>query len=524
MRSTVARSCPRGIVRSLPRARRRSCLRPSPLRSKLSAPPPPLEVSAPPPPLVEPAKPEESLEPLPLRWKLPRRPGPHTIRPSFDVEAIFGASVLPAARLRHEARSQSEPSLAAGPRSPTSLARKRRSARHPASHRRSHLALGSLSRGARSSSWFSPEFGTRPGFGSALSARSGTTPPLPTPATPAVTSPDAPATFVTSTPAPPPSAPSSQRLKLVPEQLDTPRLRRRRRQHRGRALGQRHRRRLGTTASTNRPPLVPKCTRLARSPRREHERAQVAERHRRSRERGPRSARLPRRGRRDCGRSARGNGHGRGHGVGERLPGPLRHPSLRPGAEPAKASECGPVLKTLYRLGAKSVPFLVVRTNDGDPVVRRWAAHLLGELPAPRARTPWPAASSTPMRPCVAPRSPQAGYCSLTPTSGRSSSTSSPSSPKIARRGWGCGSRRSKPSPICDTRSQYRRLIRVLADGAPDIEEAARSALVVVARQDFGPQGSGLGGMVAWQRRPSSCRVADRSSDPRIAGHPPLRG
>jgi HEAT repeat protein len=40
------------------------------------------------------------------------------------------------------------------------------------------------------------------------------------------------------------------------------------------------------------------------------------------------------------------------------------------------------VLRTLSRLGAKSAPFVAVRTNDSDPVVRRWATLLLGELPA----------------------------------------------------------------------------------------------------------------------------------------------
>ncbi len=64
------------------------------------------------------------------------------------------------------------------------------------------------------------------------------------------------------------------------------------------------------------------------------------------------------------------------------FPGPLKQPSVRPGSEVQKASECGPVLRTLLRLGSKSVPFLVVRTNDADPQVRRWATHLLGELPS----------------------------------------------------------------------------------------------------------------------------------------------
>ncbi len=209
---------------------------------------------------------------------------------------------------------------------------------------------------------------------------------------------------------------------------------------------------------------------------REHERAQVAERHRRSRERGPRSPRLPRRGRRDCGRSARGNGHGRGHGVGERLPCPLRHPSLRPGeAEPAKASECGPVPKTLYRLGARSVPFLVVRTNDGDPLVRRWTAHLLGELPAPESTH------------AVARRffDTDEAVRRAALAAGRLLLVDPDFGPQLINefaelaedRAKGMGMRLASIEALADLRLPLAvpALIRVLADGAPDIEEAARA-------------------------------------------------
>src|SRR5690606_5190619 len=46
-----------------------------------------------------------------------------------------------------------------------------------------------------------------------------------------------------------------------------------------------------------------------------------------------------------------------------------------------RASECGPLLKVLARIGAPAVPFLVVRTADTQPLVRGWATRLLGELP-----------------------------------------------------------------------------------------------------------------------------------------------
>jgi hypothetical protein len=64
------------------------------------------------------------------------------------------------------------------------------------------------------------------------------------------------------------------------------------------------------------------------------------------------------------------------------FPGPLDTPSSRRASSGLpRASECGPVLKTLAKLGSDSVPFLVVRTNDADPQVRGWATRLLGEIP-----------------------------------------------------------------------------------------------------------------------------------------------
>lgn len=64
------------------------------------------------------------------------------------------------------------------------------------------------------------------------------------------------------------------------------------------------------------------------------------------------------------------------------FPGPLTS-ELRGGTieSPPRASECGPILRTLVRIGEPAVPFLVVRTADADPVVRSWATRLLGEIP-----------------------------------------------------------------------------------------------------------------------------------------------
>jgi hypothetical protein len=461
---------------------------PEPPPLEASAPPPPLEVSAPPPPLVEPAKPEESLEPPPLEAP-PAPRGPHTIRPSFDVEAIFGASVLPPAGSDTKPAPKNEkprgrPTVPDLSRTETSISQA------PASIAEAISRSAPSHAAPEAPSGFSPEFGTRPGFGSALSARSGTTPPLPTPATPAVTSPDAPATLVTSTPAPPPSAPSSQRLKLVPEQLDTPDYggedvsieaelsdndiddawdygldeppHSRAEVHSARPLAPR-----GNTSELKLPSVIVDLANEARALL-----DYLVE--------GDETAadRLV-----EMGTAAVTV-------LVNAFPGPLRHPSLRPGAEPAKASECGPVLKTLYRLGAKSVPFLVVRTNDGDPVVRRWAAHLLGELPAPESTH------------AVARRffDTDEAVRRAALAAGRLLLVDPDFGPQLINefaelaedRAKGMGMRLASIEALADLRHPLAvpALIRVLADGAPDIEEAARSALVVVARQDFGTQGA----------------------------------
>jgi len=64
------------------------------------------------------------------------------------------------------------------------------------------------------------------------------------------------------------------------------------------------------------------------------------------------------------------------------FPGPITAELRRGvGNAPSKASECGPVLRTLARMGTKAAPVLIVRTADADPNVRAWATRLLGEMP-----------------------------------------------------------------------------------------------------------------------------------------------
>jgi hypothetical protein len=61
----------------------------------------------------------------------------------------------------------------------------------------------------------------------------------------------------------------------------------------------------------------------------------------------------------------------------KKFPGPLSQEMAR--GRPA--SECGPVLRVLARMGEQATPFVAARTGDSDPLVRAWATLLLAELP-----------------------------------------------------------------------------------------------------------------------------------------------
>jgi hypothetical protein len=64
------------------------------------------------------------------------------------------------------------------------------------------------------------------------------------------------------------------------------------------------------------------------------------------------------------------------------FPGPLTAELRRGvGEGPARASDCGPLMKVLARIGPKAAGVLSVRSNDKDPTIRAWATRLLGEMP-----------------------------------------------------------------------------------------------------------------------------------------------
>jgi len=169
------------------------------------------------------------------------------------------------------------------------------------------------------------------------------------------------------------------------------------------------------------------------------------------------------------------------------FPGPLTA-ELRRGTTdgPGKASECGPVLRTLARMGTRPVPFVAVRTADGDPVVRAWATRLLGEMPSaesaqavvrrltdddPEVRRAALAAGQMLLHHLEAAEALQAKIAETVSDATRPEE-----------------SRYTLIEALAELRAPLviPTLIRLLEDGSPDIVRSAHWALGVIARQDFG--------------------------------------
>jgi len=169
------------------------------------------------------------------------------------------------------------------------------------------------------------------------------------------------------------------------------------------------------------------------------------------------------------------------------FPGPITAELRRSSGDgPGKASECGPVLRTLARMGTRPVPFVAVRTADGDPVVRAWATRLLGEMPSaesahavvrrltdddPDVQRAALAAGNMLLHHLEAAEALQAKIAETV------SDVTRPEE-----------SRHSLIEALAELRAPLviPTLIRLLEDGSPDIVRSAHWALGVIARQDFG--------------------------------------
>lgn len=168
------------------------------------------------------------------------------------------------------------------------------------------------------------------------------------------------------------------------------------------------------------------------------------------------------------------------------FPGPLDPVKLRRFAEPdSRASECGLVLETIVEIGSVAIPFLVVRTADRDPVVRRWATWILGELPTPdaaRAVARRFGDEDTEVRRAAlaAGRMMQADVEARTALrDGLATLAAEPTQPPDVRHG-----NIEAMAALRDPRA-VPRLVPLVGNSNPAIARSAHWALVTLARQDF---------------------------------------
>jgi hypothetical protein len=177
------------------------------------------------------------------------------------------------------------------------------------------------------------------------------------------------------------------------------------------------------------------------------------------------------------------------HAVGPLVaifPGPITRELRRGTGEAPRASDCGPVLRALARIGPAAVPFLLVRTADADAKVRAWATRVLGEIPTlesaravvrrftdsdPDVRRAALAAGRLLQADSEARTAIRDGLCDL---------AAAPAQTKEIRH--------FAIEALADLRDAraVSRLIRLLEDRSSEILRSAGWALAVLARQDYG--------------------------------------
>jgi HEAT repeat protein len=169
-----------------------------------------------------------------------------------------------------------------------------------------------------------------------------------------------------------------------------------------------------------------------------------------------------------------------------RFPGPLRVDRHRARGELPAASQCGPILELVVAIRRPALPFVSVRSSASDPEVRFWATHTLGELRYPEAATvlvPRLFDDDAQVR-RIARRSAAAlvgsGAAGAPILKGLEDITRNPDQPKLHR------------MVAIETMGEIRSgslvppLLDALDDASEDVADAARRALLLIARQDFG--------------------------------------
>ena len=176
------------------------------------------------------------------------------------------------------------------------------------------------------------------------------------------------------------------------------------------------------------------------------------------------------------------------------FPGPIHPDRQRRFAEAGLlASECGPILRVIARMGLLAVPFVAVRTADRDAAVRRWSTWLLGELPdaeAARAvvRRFSDADAEVRRAALAAGRMMQSDVEARTALrDGLATSAADPAQPPEVRHG--------SIEALADLRDPRAvpRLVPLLSSDNTSIARSAHWALCTLSRQDFGRD------LKAWQ-------------------------
>jgi hypothetical protein len=169
------------------------------------------------------------------------------------------------------------------------------------------------------------------------------------------------------------------------------------------------------------------------------------------------------------------------------FPGPITAELRRSSGDgPGKASECGPVLRTLARMGTRPVPFIAVRTADGDPVVRAWATRLLGEMPSIES------ALAVVRRLTDEDAEVQRAALAAAHLLLHQVEAAEALQAKIAETVSDATRPEEARHTLIEALAELRAplviptLIRLLEDGSPDIVRSAYWALGVITRQDFG--------------------------------------
>jgi len=169
------------------------------------------------------------------------------------------------------------------------------------------------------------------------------------------------------------------------------------------------------------------------------------------------------------------------------FPGPITSELRRSSGDgPGKASDCGPVLRTLSRMGTRPVPFVAVRTADGDPMVRAWATRLLGEMPS--AESAQAVVRRLTDDDADVQRSALAAGHMLLHHPEAAEALQAKIAETVSDVTRPEESRHSLIEALAELRAPLviPTLIRLLEDGSPDIVRSAHWALGVIARQDFG--------------------------------------